>query len=172
MSDGFVKRDQHRVYGSPLSLDRVTGPRYEPLASDVEAMRAFELEQRRTVEEAEARAQQALETRINEARSISHVKPDRAARRSDGSTTTTYASAYQPYTFEATVKCPPNEFYKDVEYSTLSSKAKPADLTALQDGWSKTLANRRFHSAYHTRSTDLRLPGGKKKVKFTSAALV
>lgn len=177
MSDGYYKRSTHRVYASP---NVKPSNRYEALRSDIEAMRAFETEQNRVAQEREARAQSAHQSLMAESRNheIAHSKQDRVARRDDPAEKandlidpprTTYSAAYQPYRFDHTVRCPPNEYYKQIEYSTTASE-KPADLIELQDKWSKSIANRRFHSAFHTRSTDLRLPGGKKKVKTNISA--
>lgn len=182
MGDGYAKRDHHRVYASPY----VTfPPKYEALASDVEAMRAFEQEQARASEERERRAREAQQARLDQARGreISHSKPELAARRDEDKCyelnrdvrappRSTYSASYERYRFESPVRCPPNQFARSVQYSSsVRAGSKPADLIELQDSWSKTAANRRFHSAFHSNSVDLRLPGGKKKVSNIPAAM-
>lgn len=183
MSDGYAKRDHHRVYSSPFVK---FPPRYEQLASDVEAIREFEEEQARGNQEREAIVREALEARMEQARTnvINHTRTDFVARRVNDKAyelmnevrappRSTYAASYEPYRFETTVKCPPNQFARDVEYSgsmrvksaNFGGQTKPVDLNELQDSWTKTDAHRRFHSAFNSTSVDLRLPGGKKKVK-------
>lgn len=184
MGDGYAKRDHHRVYASPYVK---FAPKHEALASDVEAIRAFEQEQARASEERERRGREAQQARLDQARGreISHSRPELAARRDEDKCyelsrdvrappRSTYSASYERYRFESPVRCPPNQFARGVQYSSSvrAGSSKPADLIELQDSWSKTAANRRFHSAFHSNSVDLRLPGGKKKVSNIPAAMV
>lgn len=190
MGDGYAKRDHHRVYASP---NVKFPPRYQPLASDLKAIEEFEIEQARAAEERAARIQEAHLARQEQARGqeLDHVRPEIVARRVNDKAyeivaderapaRSTYSASYEPYRFESTVKCPPNRFGKNLEYASDngstrlsgSGGGKPADLIELQDSWTKTDANRRYNSTFNSKSVDLRLPGGKKKVKNIPAAMI
>jgi hypothetical protein len=178
MSDGYFKRAYPRVYNSP----NVTFPaRYVPLKSDLDAMRQFEEKQMTNYVQREAYLRDLHQKQMEKARKneITHLKGEMTARREldkenkmaqEQTPQTTYSASYTNYRFDDLKKCPPNEFYKDLAYSSSCSSSepnnnKPADLIALQDGWSRTSANRQFHSAYQTRTADLRdnIRTGKKK---------
>lgn len=189
MGDGYAKRDHHRVYASP---NVKFPPRYEQLATDLEAMREFELDQIRGEEEREIRMREAQQARAehSKANEITHTRQEFVARRVNDKAyeivanerapaRSTYAASYEPYRFDSTVKCPPNQFGRNVEYTSNNGSTRlsggsgrPADLIELQDTWSKTDAHRRFNSAFNSKSVDLRLPGGKKKVKNIPAAMI
>ena len=98
----------------------------------------------------------------------------------------TYQAEYLPFHYAKAQDCPPNQFYKNLEYTTMPSNAEnryqeaietlgylpdgekmAKDLVQLQDRWSKAQAHRRFHSAHQAKTADLRhgIHTGKKIIK-------
>lgn len=182
MSNGLKKPIYSRCYDS---VNVAPSARFEPLRSDLQAMAQFEA---REIEE-QTKHQQYLEKIKNEALqnaekievTYRNTSNDTVARRETDKITrmvleqvptSTYSSSYTPYANKSLAKCPPNQFYHGIEYSE-SSGAKmnagvlPANLLSLQDQWSRTIANNRYHSAYTTKSADLRenIIKGKKIIK-------
>jgi hypothetical protein len=180
MSDGYYKRNHTRLYDSPNVASNL--PRYKPLSSDLEAMQRFEQKQIADALQLQEHLNALHERRMRDGHKmeISHTHNEMTARRDldksknrvedEQVARSTYSASYTPYYYEQVRQCPPNEFYKKLEYANNANNVettKPSDLIELQDGWSKSLASKRFHSAYHTRTDDLRqnVRTGKKKVE-------
>jgi hypothetical protein len=183
MSDGNTKRSVGRVYDSPFSQQQ---NRFEPLRADLEAIQAYNQKLRKDQADRENMQNKAEEEyRKNLPKGEFGMNDDapRVARRELGKASqiqqenqlrSSYSASYTPYKYTSQVNCPPNEYYKNISYTQnpaasarINNEAVPRNLTALQDGWSKSLATKRFHSAYETRMKDLRDNNftGKKIVK-------
>ena len=196
MSDGYKKPVYARVYDSPhLTANPNQEPqhqaRFEPLRSDLEAMHAYETKEVSNIREHQQHLDQMKQEVLNKSIMITHrdLNHEKTNRRSTDKITkhvheqlptSTYASSYTPYTSDSLINCPPNQFYKNREYTeNFASRSSdnfqqvnatnlPANLNQMQDKWSKTLANKRYHSAYVTnRNVDLRdnIRAGKKIIK-------
>jgi hypothetical protein len=172
MSDGNSKRTVGRVYDSPFSQSHA---RFEPLRADVEAMQAYEQRARQHQTEREAlqrRAEEEQTKRLPQNEFSMNDEAPKTARREldkiskhlqDKDPRSIYSSSYTPYQFADQVKCPPNQYYASITYTQnpaasarVDNPDVPRNLTGLQEGWSKSLAGKRFHSAYQTRMNDLR----------------
>lgn len=183
-SDGNSKRYYTRVYDSPYEP---THARFEVYKPDVEAIEAYNQKikeeqegrekQRRKLEEEYSKNLPRGEFSLSASQDkVARRELDRAAKLTEDQNKmkSVYSTSYTPYHYENTVKCPPNQFYKGIEYTQdpsgharLNNESVPDHLIGLQDGWSKSTGNRRFHSAYETRSPDLRqdVQEGKRIVK-------
>ena len=172
MGEGFSKRFYTRIYVSP---NESAHARFEPLCADLEAIESFNQKAKKDQAERES-LQKKLEDkyRKNLLQTEFSMNQDqlKAARRDldimtkmkqDKDMISTYNDSYTPYRYENQVKCPSNEYYKNIEYTQRPSTSArvnnqeiPVNIKDLQDGWSKSQAIRCFHSAYDTRMKDLR----------------
>jgi hypothetical protein len=173
MSDGYSKRFYHRLYDSP---NLVPHARFKPLNSDIQQLNEFnekskreqiekEEEQRRLVNEYRKNLPQTEFTINENNKKVARRSLDKISKleREDRHRHSIYTTSYLPYYYENEKRCPPNEFYKNIHYAQspsgevrLNNTKLPAHLISLQDGWSKSLANKRFNSAYQTKLVDLR----------------
>lgn len=194
MSDGYKKPIYSRVYDSPhLTKNPNQEPqhqaRYEPLRSDLQAMHAYESKEMANSIEHQQYLDQMKQDVMNKSIMITHhdMSNEKTNRRAtdkitkhvhEQMPTSTYASAYTPYTSDSLINCPQNQFYKNIQYTeNFSSRSSDnfknqepisTNLGQMQDKWSKTLANKRYHSAYVTnRHVDLRdnINAGKKIIR-------
>ena len=184
-SDGYKKPVYSRVYDSP---NVNPANRYEPLRSDLQAMALYEAKETANAIQHQQHLEQMRHDILQKAEQahISHAdlsKNKTQRRDTDKITklvheqmpTSTYASSYTPYASSTLQHCPPNQFYHDIEYtekfaskSSESFQNLPVNLNQMQDKWSKTLANKRYHSAYSTaKDVDLRenIRAGKKIIR-------
>ncbi len=175
-SDGYAKRQYHRVYESPNSSVPSESVKYEPLRTDIEAMQQYEVKALKDAEDNELYLKQLNEKMMNmRSYEINHMPDIRIPRRKEYQklNVTTYSADFTPYEIDTQKQaCPPNQFSKSVDYTESTSKKLkngklPRDLTDLQDRWSKTIAIKRFHSAHPLKSIDLRdnIHSGKKIIK-------
>ena len=175
-SDGYAKRQYHRVYKSPNPNVPSEQVKFEPLRTDVEAMQEYEAKALKEAEDNELYLKQLNEKMMNmRSYEINHTPDIRIPRRKEHKQLngTTYSVDYTPFEIDTQKQpCPPNQFNKSVDYTESTQKKLrngqlPRDLTDLQDRWSKTIAIKRFHSAHPLKSIDLRenIHSGKKIIK-------
>ncbi|RNA40418.1 hypothetical protein BpHYR1_013636 [Brachionus plicatilis] len=172
MSDGNSKRDYQRVYDSPFVNQT---KRYEPLKTDLEAMKNYEARAMNEMAKREEYDRNLVNKSMNDLQvRITHVdkSQEQTARRAldkiteirrDQNPVSIYQSSYAPYSFDTQKPCPPNEFYKDIKYSQdtsnserISNDSVPRNLINLQDSWSKSLAHKKYHSGHPGGLADLR----------------
>ena len=164
MTDGYSKRYYSRIYDSPNVKPHA---KYEPLRSDLNAIAQYEAKSAKEQEEYKEYLNSMRNDVIQKSigNEITYTNPDKAARRITDPTAkqvieqvpiSTYRSNYSPYKVESTVACPPNEFYKNIDYTEMSPEDKPNNIIELQDQWTKSLAHKRYHSAYPLQGADLR----------------
>jgi hypothetical protein len=178
MSDGFFNRFYNRVYDSPYlkNLEH----QYVALETDLNAMENYA-----DKVNAERKQNEQLLNKLNEQTlkdegkiliTNSDLKTDRSRRTLDSMSIklrdqhkiSTYSSTYLPYEFKKQETCPQNEIFNEVAYAdSVEKNDLPYNLTSLQDKWNKTLAMKRFKSAYTTKCPDLRenVQSGKKLIK-------
>lgn len=172
MSDGYSKRDYQRVYDSPFVNPTKN---YEPLKTDLDAMKKYETkvfnemvkqaEDEKNLTEKNISDSYVRITHIDKSQEQTSRKPlDKITEiRRDQYPVSVYQSSYTPYSFDIQKSCPPNQFYKDINYSQapdtdarISNESVPTDLVNLQDKWSKSLAHKNYHLAHPGGLADLR----------------
>lgn len=172
MSDGNSKRDYLRVYDSPYVKPN---NRYEALKTDLETMQKFEEKALSDLAKQEEFKRIIHEKAMSDSKvRITHVEKSQemtARRALDKITelrdnqmpTSTYQSSYTNYIFDTKKPCPPNEYYKNIQYTQepsvevrVNNENIPKDLVHLQDSWSKTLAQKKYHAAHPGGLADLR----------------
>lgn len=179
MSDGNSKRFYTRVYDSPNSVPNV---RYEPLRADLQAMSQYEAkairDQQINQEHIKKLEQNVIRRANGNEISFTDRSNETAARRVNepivvqqierAEAKSTYMANYTPYTNEQSVTCPPNEYYKPVEYREIQidSSQLPKNIIELRDKWSKSLANKSYLDMYQSSCPDLRknISTGKRRI--------
>ena len=178
MSDGNSKRIYSRVYDSPTANSSALS-QYEPLQSDLQAMSQYEAKAIKDFnlnQEHIKKLEQNIMRRTNGHEiSFTDRTGEYTTRRENhpiviqqleqAQPMSNYTANFSLYTNESTQKCPPNDFYKPVEYKEQPTQL-PGNIIELCDKWSKSLANQQYHSLYQNSCPDLRknIYTGKKKI--------
>lgn len=183
MGDGYAKRYYSRVYDSPHVGPK--GPRYEPLTADLQAMAQYEAKANR-----DAQANQEYVDKLQSdimknslPNEVSHVdrSKEKVARRVTDHTAvqfkeqqqplSTYRANFSNYVRKNFENCPPSDFYHPEEYTEttqqkLVNSNTPKGVLALQDRWSKSLANQVYNTNYQSSMPDLRcnITRGKRRI--------